>query len=175
MPPVQTEPPAGGVSTIASSKVIWQKMAERGDIYLDSYSGWYSVRDERFFTESETAVNAEGTRIATETGTPVTWTEEQTYFFRLSAYAERLLAHYEANPDFIAPEVRRNEVVSFGDYGNPDSRGRGGATPNPEIPLGWPIAVSAGREGHVYIADTLNHRVVRVDLTPSIEAECALK
>jgi methionyl-tRNA synthetase len=97
----------------ASSKVIWQKMAERGDIYLDSYSGWYSVRDERFFTESETALDADGTRIATETGTPVTWTEEQTYFFRLSAYADRLLAHYEANPDFIAPEVRRNEVVSF--------------------------------------------------------------
>lgn len=97
----------------ASSKVIWQKMAERGDIYLDSYSGWYSVRDERFFTESETALDADGTRIATETGTPVTWTEEQTYFFRLSAYADRLLAHYEANPGFIAPEVRRNEVVSF--------------------------------------------------------------
>jgi len=97
----------------ASSAVIWQKMAERGDIYLDSYSGWYSVRDERFFTESETALDADGTRIATETGTPVTWTEERTYFFRLSAYAERLLAHYEANPDFIAPEVRRNEVVSF--------------------------------------------------------------
>ena len=97
----------------ASSKVIWQKMAERGDIYLDSYSGWYSVRDERFFTESETTLNTDGARIATETGTPVTWTEEQTYFFRLSAYADRLLAHYEANPDFIAPEVRRNEVVSF--------------------------------------------------------------
>jgi methionyl-tRNA synthetase len=55
----------------------------------------------------------DGTRIAVETGTPVTWTEEQTYFFRLSAYTDRLLAHYEANPDFIAPEVRRNEVVSF--------------------------------------------------------------
>jgi len=55
----------------------------------------------------------DGTRIAVETGTPVTWTNEQTYFFRLSAYADKLLAHYEANPDFIAPEVRRNEVVSF--------------------------------------------------------------
>ena len=87
-------------------------MAAAGDIYLDSYSGWYSVRDERFFVESETAV-VDGTRIAVETGTPVTWTEEQTYFFRLSAYADKLLAHYEANPDFIAPEVRRNEVVSF--------------------------------------------------------------
>jgi methionyl-tRNA synthetase len=70
------------------------------------------VRDERFFVESETAL-VDGTRIAVETGTPVTWTEEQTYFFRLSTYADKLLDHYEANPDFIAPEVRRNEVVSF--------------------------------------------------------------
>ena len=95
-----------------ASKDIWRRMEAAGDIYLDSYSGWYSVRDERFFVESETAV-ADGIRIAVETGTPVTWTEEQTYFFRLSAYAEKLMAHYEANPEFIAPEVRRNEVVSF--------------------------------------------------------------
>ena len=97
----------------AASTAIWQRMADHGDIYLDAYSGWYSVRDERFFTEAETTTQDDGTRIATETGTPVTWTEEQTYFFRLSAYAEPLLAHYAANPDFIAPEVRRNEVVSF--------------------------------------------------------------
>ena len=97
----------------AASTAIWERMAANGDIYLDSYSGWYSVRDERFFTEAETTVRDDGTRVATETGTPVTWTEEQTYFFRLSAYADRLLAHYAANPDFIAPEVRRNEVVSF--------------------------------------------------------------
>src|ERR1700752_3825057 len=95
-----------------ASKEIWRRMAAAGDIYLDTYSGWYSVRDERFFVESETA-EVDGTRIAVETGTPVTWTEERTYFFRLSAYADKLLAHYEANPDFIAPEVRRNEVVSF--------------------------------------------------------------
>lgn len=95
-----------------ASKEIWRRMEAAGDIYLDSYSGWYSVRDERFFVESETAV-VEGTRVAVETGTPVTWTEEQTYFFRLSAYADKLLAHYDANPEFIAPEVRRNEVVSF--------------------------------------------------------------
>jgi methionyl-tRNA synthetase len=97
----------------AASTAIWQRMADNGDIYLDSYSGWYSVRDERFFTEAETTLADDGTRLATETGTPVTWTEEQTYFFRLSSYADRLLAHYAANPDFIAPEVRRNEVVSF--------------------------------------------------------------
>nr|BBF96498.1 methionyl-tRNA synthetase [Mycobacterium triplex] len=95
-----------------ASKEIWRRMEAAGDIYLDSYSGWYSVRDERFFVESETA-EVDGTRVAIETGTPVTWTEEQTYFFRLSAYADRLLAHYDAHPDFIAPEVRRNEVVSF--------------------------------------------------------------
>lgn len=96
-----------------ASKEIWRRMAAAGDIYLDTYSGWYSVRDERFFVESETRLLDDGTRVALETGAPVTWTEEQTYFFRLSAYADKLLAHYEANPDFIAPEVRRNEVVSF--------------------------------------------------------------
>ncbi len=95
-----------------ASKKIWRRMEAAGDIYLDSYSGWYSVRDERFFVESETT-EVDGTRIAVETGTPVTWTEEQTYFFRLSAYTDKLLAHYTANPDFIAPEVRRNEIVSF--------------------------------------------------------------
>jgi methionyl-tRNA synthetase len=96
-----------------ASKEIWRRMSAAGDIYLDAYSGWYSVRDERFFVESETKPLADGTRIAVETGAPLTWTEEQTYFSRLSAYADKLLAHYEANPDFIAPEVRRNEVVSF--------------------------------------------------------------
>ena len=96
-----------------ASKEIWRRMNEAGDIYLDAYKGWYSVRDERFFTEAETTVGEDGVRIATETGAPVTWTEEQTYFFRLSAYAEKLLAHYEAHPEFIEPEVRRNEVVSF--------------------------------------------------------------
>jgi methionyl-tRNA synthetase len=96
-----------------ASKDIWQRMADAGDIYLDSYAGWYSVRDERYFNEDETVVDAAGNRIAVETGTPVTWTEEPTYFFRLSAYTDKLLAHYEAHPDFIAPQVRRNEVVSF--------------------------------------------------------------
>ncbi|AGZ50324.1 methionine--tRNA ligase [Mycobacterium kansasii] len=96
----------------AASQEIWRRMEAAGDLYLDNYSGWYSVRDERFFVESETQL-VDGTRIAIETGTPVTWTEEQTYFFRLSAYADKLLAHYHAHPDFIAPEVRRNEVISF--------------------------------------------------------------
>ncbi len=96
-----------------ASKEIWRRMNDAGDIYLDTYAGWYSVRDEGFVTEAETTVNADGVRVATETGAPVTWTEEETYFFRLSAYADRLLAHYEAHPEFIEPNVRRNEVISF--------------------------------------------------------------
>ncbi|SCX29629.1 methionine--tRNA ligase [Mycolicibacterium fluoranthenivorans] len=95
-----------------ASKEIWRRMNDAGDIYLGSYQGWYSVRDERFFTEDETE-ERDGSRFATETGTEVTWTEEQTYFFKLSAYADRLLAHYAAHPEFIGPDVRRNEVVSF--------------------------------------------------------------
>lgn len=98
---------------IEASIEIWKRMDAAGDIYLDSYSGWYSVRDERFYTSDELETRADGNKYSIETGTPVTWTEEQTYFFRLSAYAERLLAHYQAHPEFIGPDVRRNEVVSF--------------------------------------------------------------
>ena len=88
-------------------------MSDAGDVYLGSYAGWYSVRDEAYFAESETRVGDDGVRVAIDSGAPVTWTEEQTYFFRLSAYTDKLLAHYEAHPEFIGPDVRRNEVVSF--------------------------------------------------------------
>ena len=98
---------------VEASIEIWNRMNASGDIYLDSYAGWYSVRDERFFADDELELRADGIWYSLETGTPVTWTEEQTYFFRLSAYAERLLAHYEAHPEFIGPDTRRNEVVSF--------------------------------------------------------------
>ena len=91
---------------------IWRRMEKAGDIFKKKYGGWYSVRDETYYKESETELR-DGVRYATPTGTPVEWTEEETYFFRLSAYEERLLAHYEANPDFILPIERRNEVVSF--------------------------------------------------------------
>ncbi|WGD31384.1 methionine--tRNA ligase [Ancylobacter sp. WKF20] len=97
---------------IAASQAIWQRMVEAGDIYLDAYSGWYSVRDEAYYAEDETTVNTDGVRLGPQ-GTPVEWTEEKSYFFRLSAYQERLLAYYEAHPDFIRPESRRNEVLSF--------------------------------------------------------------
>jgi methionyl-tRNA synthetase len=96
----------------AASQEIWRRMAANGDVYLDTYAGWYSVRDEAFYDESETSLNGEGVRLGPQ-GTPVEWTEEQTYFFRLSAYQDRLLDLYASNPDFIGPESRRNEIVSF--------------------------------------------------------------
>ncbi len=95
-----------------SVQQIWERMVAAGDIYKHVYSGWYSVRDEAYYTEDETEVRADGIRYGAQ-GTPVEWVEEESYFFRLSQYQDRLLAHYEANPDFIGPAERRNEVVSF--------------------------------------------------------------
>ena len=96
----------------ASSQEIWKRMADNGDIYLDTYAGWYSVRDEAYYDESELS-KGEGGEKSSPQGTPVEWVEEESYFFKLSEYQDRLLAHYEQNPDFIGPEARRNEVVSF--------------------------------------------------------------
>ncbi len=95
-----------------SSQEIWKRMAANGDIYLDSYSGWYSVRDEAYYAEEETTLGEDDVRRGPQ-GTPVEWVEEKSYFFRLSAYQDKLLALYESHPDFIGPDTRRNEVVSF--------------------------------------------------------------
>jgi methionyl-tRNA synthetase len=97
---------------LPSTQELWRRMQEKGDIYLSKYSGWYSVRDEAYYDESELTKQPDGSWRA-PTGTPVEWIEEESYFFRLSAYQDRLLAHYAANPDFISPETRRNEIVSF--------------------------------------------------------------
>jgi methionyl-tRNA synthetase len=96
----------------ASCQAIWRALEANGDIYLDTYAGWYAVRDEAFYAENETTVGPDGVRRG-PSGAEVEWVEEPTYFFRLSAWQDRLLAYYEANPDFIAPESRRNEVLSF--------------------------------------------------------------
>ncbi len=95
-----------------SSEAIWQRMHEAGDIYLDKYSGWYSVRDEAYYAEDETDLNEQNQRIATKTGTPVEWVEEESYFFRLSAYQDKLLKLYE-RPNYVLPKERLNEVASF--------------------------------------------------------------
>jgi methionyl-tRNA synthetase len=95
-----------------ASQAIWKAMAAKGDIYKGGYAGWYSVRDEAYYGEEETEVRADNVRYGPQ-GTPVEWVEEESYFFRLSAYQEKLLALYESQPGFIGPAERRNEVVSF--------------------------------------------------------------
>ena len=102
-----------------ASQAIWQAMAERGDLYLGRYEGWYSVRDEAFYEASELTEGEEGQKLSPE-GTPVEWTVEETWFFRLSAYQDKLLALYAERPDFIRPESRRNEVLRFVEGGLKD-------------------------------------------------------
>ncbi len=92
---------------IAAAQEMWKKLEAAGDIYLGGYAGWYSVRDEAFYAESE-LVDGKA-----PTGAEVEWVEEPSYFFRLSKYQQPLLDFYAANPDFILPEARRNEVLSF--------------------------------------------------------------
>jgi methionyl-tRNA synthetase len=95
-----------------SSEAIWQRMEANGDIYLDKYSGWYSVRDEAYYDEDETRLDEKGVRIGPQ-DTPVEWVEEESYFFRLSAYQQKLIDLYEKQPDFVLPKERLNEVSSF--------------------------------------------------------------
>ncbi|HEV2336429.1 MAG TPA: methionine--tRNA ligase [Stellaceae bacterium] len=97
---------------IRGVQALWQELDRRGEIYLGKFAGWYCVRDEAFYEESELIDGPNGSRVA-PTGAEVEWVEEDNYFFRLSAWQDRLLAFYEAHPDAIAPRSRRNEVISF--------------------------------------------------------------
>jgi methionyl-tRNA synthetase len=133
-------------------KALWQRMEAAGDIYLSKYAGWYSVRQEAYFDEAETTVGDDGVR-REPLGSPVEWTEEETYFFRLSKYQDKLLAHYKAHPDFILPPERRNEVTSFVEGGLQDlsiSRGT----------LDWGIQVPGNPKHVMYVwVDALNNYV----------------
>lgn len=91
----------------AAAQHLWNELLKNGQIYLGSYAGWYSVRDEAFYAESE-LINGKA-----PTGAAVEWVEEPSYFFKLSAWGDKLLEYYENHPDFIQPESRRNEVISF--------------------------------------------------------------
>jgi methionyl-tRNA synthetase len=96
-----------------SSIGIWERMQKNGDIYLGKYAGWYSVRDEAYYAEDETHLNEQKVRVSSKTGTPVEWVEEESYFFRLSAYQQKLLDLYAADPSYVLPKERLNEVASF--------------------------------------------------------------
>ena len=102
-----------------ASQAIWKAMEDNGDLYLDRYEGWYSVRDEAYYEEEELSADDDGTKLSPQ-GTPVEWTVEESWFFRLSKYQQPLLDHYAANPEFIRPESRRNEVVRFVEGGLKD-------------------------------------------------------
>ena len=93
-------------------QALWKRMEANGDIYLDTYGGWYSIRQEAYFDEDETTVDDDGVR-REPLGSQVEWVEEESYFFRLSNYQDKLLEHYESNKEFIGPDSRRNEVLSF--------------------------------------------------------------
>ncbi|NGM18529.1 methionine--tRNA ligase [Roseomonas stagni] len=92
-------------------QALWEKLAANGEIYLGHYEGWYAVRDEAFYGPDE-LTERDGVKYA-PSGAPVEWVREPSYFFRLSAWQDRLLAYYDANPDFILPASRRNEVIAF--------------------------------------------------------------
>lgn len=95
-----------------AAQAIWDKLVENGDIYLGTFSGWYAVRDEAYYGDEEVTTNAEGKKIA-PTGAECVWMEEENYMFALSKWQDRLLKYYDDHPDFIAPESRRNEILSF--------------------------------------------------------------
>ncbi len=136
---------------------LWRRMEAAGDIYLSKYAGWYSVRQEAYFDEKETTLGDDKVR-REPLGSPVEWTEEETYFFRLSKYQDRLLALYDDQPDFVLPPERRNEVRSFVAGGLQDlsiSRGT----------LDWGIPVPGNPKHVMYVwVDALNNYVTATGL-----------
>ena len=98
---------------------IWNRLVESGDIYLDKYSGWYSVSDEAFYDEDEIE-HLNGNKVSKSSGSNVEWVEEESYFFKLSAWSSKLLEFYKKNPNFILPTSRKNEVVKFVEKGLKD-------------------------------------------------------
>ena len=136
---------------------LWRRMEAAGDIFKKNYGGWYSVRQEAYFNESETEVR-DGVRVETQNGTEVAWKEEETYFFRLSAYQDKLLAHYDANPDFLLPPERRNEVVSFVKMGLEDL-----SISRTTLDWGIPVPGAPGHVMYVWI-DALTNYVTATGL-----------
>jgi len=95
-----------------ASQALWQRIEANGDLYLDRYEGWYSVRDEAYYDEGELVAGEGGEKLSPQ-GTPVEWTIEESWFFRLSAYQDKLLALLHDRPEFLQPDSRRNEILRF--------------------------------------------------------------
>ncbi len=129
----------------AASVALWQAMAASDDLYLDRYEGWYSVRDEAFYGEKELIAGEGGEKLSPQ-GTPVEWTVEETWFFRLSKYQDRLLALYRDNPGFLQPESRRNEVIRFVEGGLNDL-----SVSRTSFDWGVPVPGSPGHVMYVWV------------------------
>ena len=95
-----------------SVKEIWNRLVDSGDVYLSKYKGWYSVSDEAYYDEDE-IITKDNKKISKSSGSSVDWVEEESYFFKLSKWQNKLLKHYEKNPNFIKPSSRKNEVIQF--------------------------------------------------------------
>ena len=95
-----------------SVKAIWTKLLDSGDIYLSKYAGWYSISDEAYYADDE-ILSENGKKISKSSGSPVDWFEEESYFFKLSSWQDKLLKHYNEHPHFISPKSRNNEIVQF--------------------------------------------------------------
>ncbi len=95
---------------------LWNKLVKSGDIYLDKYKGWYSVSDEAYYDDDEIE-NKDNLKVSKLSGSKVEWVEEESYFFKLSAWSKKLLKHYKSNPSFILPASRNNEVIKFVEKG----------------------------------------------------------
>ncbi len=134
-----------------SVQALWRKMVDKGDIYLGRYEGWYSVRDEAFYDEKELTTGEGGARLSPQ-GTPVEWTVEESWFFRLSAYQDRLLELYRNHPEFIQPEGRRNEVIRFVEGGLSDL-----SASRTSFDWGIPVPDSPGHVMYVWVDALTNY------------------
>ena len=135
---------------VAASQAIWQRMADAGDLYLSRYEGWYSVRDEAFYDEKELV--GEGDERRSPQGTPVEWTAEESWFFRLSKYQQPLLDLYAADPDFVRPDSRRNEVMRFVEGGLSDL-----SVSRTSFDWGVPVPGSDGHVMYVWVDALTNY------------------
>ncbi|MBK8631817.1 MAG: methionine--tRNA ligase [Sphingomonadales bacterium] len=129
----------------AASVAIWNGMKAKDDLYLDRYEGWYSVRDEAFYEEKELTEGEGGQKLSPQ-GTPVEWTVEESWFFRLSRYQEPLLKLFAENPDFIKPDSRRNEVIRFVEGGLKDL-----SVSRTSFDWGVPVPDSPGHVMYVWV------------------------
>ncbi len=139
----------------ATAQALWKKMEETGDIYLDRYEGWYSVRDEAYYDEEDLVVADDGTKLA-PTGTEVSWTVEESWFFRLSRFQEPLLKLYAEQPDFVQPSNRLNEMKAFVERGLKDL-----SISRTSFDWGIPVPGSPGHVMYVWMDALTNY------LTPS--------